>query len=444
MLRSRPLDPLRQPGPGPSATPARLLVALALLPLASCGLLRSAAEAPGRLAGAVLPEREAEGPPVDEAFADLLRYSDLLVLRLDEALTEFETLAGTRAAEVQAATWRLDILRWTTQIVTGPRPLTSLLDLLVIVTVERWMVADHWIPDVWGPAAEPIDVALELSERDGWKLIARYLTPQQADEARAVLARWRAQHPELERDALATFPSFESLAEHEEEPAPDSVFGALGLDPLAGLEPAARQIELARQLGQRALFVLQRAPRMLGAELQLRLFDARAELAAAGEELSAELTAQRAGLVRDIEAVHAPVRELLAEARATLAAGEQTAGALTGTIATLDGFVARFDEPEDAPAEREESREPFDVGEYGAAAERVGSAATDLATLLVELDRRLPATRALLDETAARAATTIDRAALALLLVGLALIAATALAAWLVRRPRGRTGAPAS
>jgi hypothetical protein len=425
-----------------SFSPSGALAVLLAFALTSCGVLRSAAEAPGRIAGAVLPDKEPERPPAAMMLASLLRYSDIVVVRVDHALVEFERVAGTREAEIQAARWRVDVLRWGTQLAAGPNSLTSLLDLLVALTVQRWLLEDHWIPEVWGEAARPMHAAIELSEHEGWSLSERYLTPEQVEKARLLLARWRTGHPDLEPGSLVAFPTFQTLVEPEEDPDAVSLFGAFGLDPLSGLEPASREIEQARQFGERALFSLQRAPRILGAELDLRQHEARTELSAVTDELAAELTAQRAGLLADIEAAHAPLGELLAEARATLEAGEQTSRAITTGIATLDGFVARFDDSGEAPVEADEPRgEPFDVTDYGVAAERIGVAARDLTTLPAELDARLPEARALLDETAARGTATVERALLGVLLVGLALIAAAALAAWLVRRrPRSRAG----
>jgi hypothetical protein len=143
-------------------------------------------------------------------------------------------------------------------------------------------------------------------------------------------------------------------------------------------------------------------------------------------------------LAADLGAVSGPVGELLGEARNTLAVGESASSEITGAIEAFDELMERFDDSRDSrgPAAETDAPpgKPFDVTEYGAAAARIGTAAQELTTLLVELDERLPEARVLLDETAARGTATVDRALRGLLLVGLALIAAAALVAWLVRR----------
>src|SRR5690606_24115201 len=140
------------------------------------------------------------------------------------------------------------------------------------------------------------------------------------------------------------------------------LLGSLGLDPLDSIEPAAREVARTRELAERGLYLAQRTARILawrGGLLTLELprqQDLRAVLpdrertsrAAAqsaataatlpaqvgteGEALvqrvSAELSAQRAGLVADLERTSAPTRELLAQTEQTLAAGTRMAEAL--------------------------------------------------------------------------------------------------------------------
>ncbi|HEX6885209.1 MAG TPA: hypothetical protein VF530_17680, partial [Planctomycetota bacterium] len=148
---------------------------------------------------------------------------------------------------------------------------------------------------------------------------------------------------------------------------------------------------------------------------------------------SAELTAQREGLVADLESARAPLVELLGETRGTAESGRAMADSLTGTLTALDAFVGRFDDPVEeagqppataaAPATAEEpAGKPFDIAEYGLAAERIGVAAGELEQTIATLDRSLPEVQRVLDEAAGRAERAVDHAwTRALQLVGLAL-----------------------
>ncbi len=444
--------------------------------LGACGLLRTAAETPARMAEAVMPGKKPGGPPIELLLADVMRYSDLIVLRVEEASRDFASAVGTPEAEIQAASWRLETLRWATQLPAGPNSLTSLLDLVAISTSSRWMHEDYWIPEVWGEPDRPLLAAMEQIEQDGWVLMERYLTEPQVAEAREVLRAWREQNPRVTRRSLLEFPSFVSLAQAHGKSDSEStgLLGMVGLDPLSGLEPAARQVELARQFGQRALFFIQRAPRLVSAQIQLDVLQARrsaevqgvlgdlarvtrtleefgaftaalpehfrVEREAAVRQVSEELTSQRAGLVQDLETAQAPLTTMLAESRQTLVAAEHMSVELAEAVRALDSFVGRFDkepEPESAPPpEPEEPSKPFDITEYGASAERIGTAARELTALIAEVDASLPEVERLVDVTARRGEQGVDRLLRNGLFVGLALIAAVSLAVVLVRRPR--------
>lgn len=445
-----------------------LLVSALVAGLASaCGLLRSAASLPGGVVDAVL-QKEPVDTPVEQQFADLTRYLDMMVVRIDEASLAFELAAGKPEAEVLAAKCRLGAIRWAVQLSSGPNSLSNALDLVVLASTFRWLVEDYWIPEVWGEAVRPLRVAFQRIEEDGWMLLERYLDEPAVAEARTVLVQWRERNPLIRHESFAESPSFRTLIEGQpgdSESAAPNLLGLIGLDPAAGLEPAAREVERTRQLGQRALFFLQHAPRLVAAELEYRLLDLRGSpearqalssaeritaglesLVAAAETLPQVVRQERESLVLGLEQAQEPLARLLEEARATLDAGEKMSAGVNGAVRALDAFVARFDEPgEQADAPVTPGR-AFDVTEYGQAAERIGAGASRLSTLLVDLEHSLPELQRIIELSADRGERSIDRAARRLLEVGLIVSAAAVFGAWLVhwlgRRARQRPGPP--
>lgn len=475
---SAPMKTPRTPGKPRASAPGRrrgrwLVPLLAFLP--GCGVLRATAETPGRLAQSVIPGKTAQEPQLELLLADLIRYSDLVVFRIEEASRDFERIVATPEAGLQASRWRLDSFRWATQLASGSNSISGLLDLVAIMTVFGWMVEDQWIPSA-GAAAQPLATALVHSREDGWQLVERYLPAADAKAARELLDAWRLEHPRIDRDLLLEFPSLTALALAKPGSSSSSLLGMVGLDPLSGLEPAARQIEETRQFGQRVLFFLQRAPRLIAAESELRLLELREsqevrqvladaeritatleqfsataaalpaqvsqEREAAVAQISAELGVQRSALLADLETAREPLESLLAETRATLVAGERMSSELTRTLDALDGFVGRFDAPADsaespasAPvAEPAPEGKPFDVSDYGAAAERVAHAAAELNALVVALDQRLPEAQRLLDAATASANASVDHVFRRALTLGVLLIVVAAGAFLLVRR----------
>jgi len=276
-----------------------------------------------------------------------------------------------------------------------------------------------------------------------------------------------------------------SILEVQGQTSGGSLLGMIQLDPLAGLEPAAREVAQARATIERMLFWAQRLSFVVQDQLELSLlrlrrqpevlevlasleqtshalaeFSATAatlpqalstEREAALRQVADELDAQRAGLVQDLERAQEPLQQLLGESRATLTAAATMSSELTSAVRALDDFVGRFDdeEPEPEPAQPSAAPaaaaepappgKPFDVSEYGTAAERIGTSAGELRALLQELDRSLPRLEGALDTAVQRGEQTIDHAFRRGLVLGLALILAAALAVLAVRR-LSRTG----
>jgi hypothetical protein len=330
-----------------------------------------------------------------------------------------------------------------------------------------------------------LDSLLRLEE-GVWALAAEGLSEEQLGHVRSIVATWLAGDPADRIAEVAKLPGFADLVGRSSG-APSSVVGELtgllSVDPLAGLEPAVRELGQARLLAERAFYYAQRMPEVVTARVELLLLNsaqtaevsgalasvervshAAASLAATAEglpasfaaerdaaltQISSELTAQREGLVRDLESARAPLVELLEDTRGTAEAGRAMADSLTATLQALDAFVGRFagkDEEEpagepapvrtaiDATGEPAPAGRPFDITDYGATAERIGVAARELGTTIATLERSLPEVRRVLDEAAARADRSLDHASMrALQLLGAAL-AGSALAILLVRR----------
>jgi len=242
----------------------------------------------------------------------------------------------------------------------------------------------------------------------------------------------------------------------------------LTIDPLAGLEPAKREVAEARLLGERTLFYAQRAPLIFSAQAELlglrlasmpqvesaldkgdRVSKAAASLAEtaaalpeelrkareqAVEQVSLELSKQRRELLHDLETSEAPVERLLEDFRATAQATKEMSGAVQGAVESLDGFIARVNEPSKPSADPEVPSRPFDVREYGEAASRIEAAAAQVNGVIADLDRNQQKLAPVLEQASSKVDSSVRRASAYALGVGLLLIAAAAGAAFFVRR----------
>lgn len=445
----------------------------------ACQAVRTVAEAPGKVTESLLPGASAPArPPLSDLPGAVLQYADVFTSRIATASEEFAAAAGTPEAHLQAVEWRLEESRAAIQIATGPLPAASLLQLLATVTAARINHQEHWLPKVWGEADRPMLAAFEESERDGWALVELFLDGTQVAEVRRLIEEWTTRSRDSADGLIGRLSVADMTAalKAQQGPSRGKLLGFLHLDPLASLEPAAREVALTRLTVERSLFWAERLPLLVEDQLEqlvlrlrsqpevvqvlqdvertsLSLQDVSGTVARLPEELSAEreaavrqisdeLTAQRAGLVQDLETARGTLVELLEESRATFAAGATMSTEVAGAVRALDGFVGRFDE-EEAPASAapggpaapsEPPGKPFDITEYGAAAERLGTAAGELRALVNDLDANLPRLDRMVEVTAERGEQAIDHAFRRGLILGLTLIAAAAGATLLVRR----------
>ena len=92
------------------------------------------------------------------------------------------------------------------------------------------------------------------------------------DELRRGIAAWHSRNPLPESLVAARALGFASqIAEagKDEKTKPGSVFSLLGVDPLAGMDPAVREIAQTRLFAERALFVTQKMPMLLRWQTEL-------------------------------------------------------------------------------------------------------------------------------------------------------------------------------
>jgi hypothetical protein len=462
--------------------------------LCGCGLLRTTSELPGRVASAALGTG-GKAPPVDPNVVQtrFMRFADIFANEINQATREFAERTGTPEGRIQALTWRIDYTNGMWRIASGQRPYAAVFDGIIVLTFLRTVHESHWLPQ-WGEADRPMIDSLKRLEESIWSLAGEGLSEEQVGHVRKIVDTWLAGDPPSRIVDVAKLPGFGDLA-GQGASGSSSVVGELTnmitVDPLSGLEPAVRQIEQTRIFAERAFYYMQHVPELLSARVELlmlrsgqspdvqgvlasveRVSQAAASIAATAEALpaslsaereaalsqvSTELTAQREGLVRDLETARAPLSELLTGTRSTVEATKQLSDSLEDTLRVLDAFVGRFvkeEEPGAAPAlaatpageDTGPPARPFDINEYGAAAERIGVAVRELGNTVTTLDNSLPEVQRVLAEAAAQGERSIDHVfsrAYQLLAAALAGSGLTVLLVrWISLRWRGRGDPP--
>ena len=434
-------------------------VALALLALCGigCQVVHQVAAVPGQVVTTIIPGLKRA--PADSAIlqAGLQRFADDFADRTTAALEDYARRVETPVARAESLDWNLQLNGSVVSIATGPNPRANVLDFLALVTLVRTFVEQRA-----GKATPPgaMDGWLETSrllETNAWSVAARVLTPAQQAEFRGAIERWCAQNA---NSASSFFARAQEVVLSLDKSADsrshgNSVFSLLGLDPMAGLDPAVREVTRSRMLGERAVFLAQHLPYLLSCEVELlsqrllatdqvdqglrsanRLSHAADSVSRTLADLPNRLAAERKAVLEALLAQEGSLQDLSVQIGGTLAQGETMADSLNGMLKTADALVKRFGVGEPEAADGITNSPPFNILDYARAAQEVTAMARQLDILLKDanatidapaLDRRTAQLSAVYRQVPADARSLLDHAfllaaSLAVLCFGLALV----------------------
>jgi len=141
------------------------------------------------------PEKEEQGDsqPITRAelHVMLMDFADSFGSTVGGSSYKFESDLPSRSARLEASRNRFYPLSSAFQIAAGPNPGIALLDMVVLVTLNRIVWEEHWRSKVFGDPAETMVVGLRKLEADIWSIAKRVLTEAQQEELREVIMEWR-------------------------------------------------------------------------------------------------------------------------------------------------------------------------------------------------------------------------------------------------------------
>lgn len=137
-------------------------------------------------------------------------------------------------------------------------------------------------------------------------------------------------------------------------------------------------------------------------------------------------------LMQELDDGRETVSSLSGELRSTLQAGTETANSVHATLETLDRIAARYP-PNPRDASTAEKSRPFDVTEYTQMIRALTVTTRELNILAQQMDTALPAVRSVTEDAADRFERLLNHVFSQLLVLVLAVIAATLVAALVYR-----------
>ena len=355
-------------------------------------------------------ESKVRAAQLQELQLKVMRFADDYTGRISDPIAKLDLQSTPPEVRLRAHNWRVSQATAAYTIASGANPTINALDMVVLANLSRMVVEDRLIEDYGERARALLDAHRHL-EQQSWSLVDGVLNAEQAKEVRAAIDRWRAENPTTRSVAQVRFADFAALElrRGKEQQESNGLFGFIGLDPLSNLDPAVRELEQTRQLAERTIYYLQRAPSLLDMEIERLVYQLAAmpeaertlanidRLSLAAEamgQLSARapeiIASERHAIITELaSALHAEqdrLQPLLVSVRDVLNAGTQTSQSVTGTVTALDAFVARFQPAEPAPANAATPKRPFDITEYAATARDLAAAAERVQALLAQLN----------------------------------------------------------
>jgi len=382
------------------------LVSIALGLIGGCTVVDRSVRFTGRTVGLVAPSESASADPMVLQL-QLAMLSDSVVAQALQLTAK--PLADTADARVRQTLLqlRLDYASALWSAVSGPNPRVNAINLMFSLALERGALRRPAIAAALGPARESLAEVLVGAEEDIAPLVQAFLAPEEFEALRAAIDA-EAASPVAWRGVAAV--DIQGLLETADSGAraagrSTNLLRLLGVDPLAGLDPATREIAESRQFGERLLFSLQRAPFLLRLNSELLANDvardidmagivdsldrasrAMAEVAATAAALPDRLSAEREQLVAAVRSEADRLAGMADQYRGAFGAADAAATSIEQALQTLTTVIDRF-QPNPDPA-RPAAR-PFDVNEYAHAAGAIGAAASNLTALLGQVEGTL-------------------------------------------------------
>jgi hypothetical protein len=399
-----------------------LVITVSVLALAGCSVIKGLFPASDK--------QEAKATRLLELQARNMRYADMYVGMLMEATRQLELAEVDPQQRYALSGWLLAEANAAYTDASADNAYLGCLDLVTLATLSR-MTIEQIGPERFPEQAVNVLAVHRDLENSAWELVAGILTPAQQSDLRRVLAEWHEKHPDSTIAPFVRFQEFVSevptVGGKSKVTIPSSLIGFVGLDPMAGLDPAVRQVEQSRLLAERALYYAQRLPIIFDLQLDrsvnrlaagpesqklqqqtASLADSAARFATVAEALPGTISSEREALIRQLNDTlnvqAATLRPLLVEMRGTLEAGSAAAASVDQATRSIDALVARFQrKPGEPPSGR-----PFDVTEYTQAAAEIARAATVLDQLTGSVGTQAPQLGAALDAGAAKGRSLVD------------------------------------
>ena len=326
-----------------------------------------------------------------ELLAIVTAYADNYTGQLSQSTLNFQNRLKNNADRLASFYIMIQSVRAAFDISIGPNSVIAVLDLTVMVTLQRMAWEEFWYPKRFGKPAQGHLITLKQLEKEIWKIAAEILTPEQQRDLRNLILKWRKTNPDQQLVHSIRFSDFrDEMGKGLKDPK--------GL--FSGVKKAVNAAEELRMLGERYRFILPRMQMMLNHQLQLaylqmvsrpevtQLLKNTDRVTSSIESVAAtasKFPETAKNLIKEAGAESEQFRKLVDEVQQMLTVGNEVIVSANKTLDSLDTLVSRF-EP---IRETMQGTEPINIAEYRAAAKDFTETAREANLLIQSLDRML-------------------------------------------------------
>ena len=337
----------------------------------------------------------------EELDDHIRRFADRYYTRMALAATRIRKTA-TNDDEVELLQgWHTLAQTTTVDIAIGPNPVTNLMDMMVLTSLEKMVIRDYWMPEVFGEDRGGILLQASTQvEEDIWTIANDVLTAEQQQDLTDLITEWHADNPDQ------IYPWFIRMSNFSGQRAAslEAVKQSGGM--LKAVHQAREAAEEMQAFGERVLFYLQRAPAMTSNAMEtsvLQLLGGR-HVADVMEDTDRFVNAverlvdvietlpggRLAAVDQFVEGIRDERRLVFEELSSAQPEMQAMLVELRMTLEVVDQITARFDSDE-------KSSEPVDIAQYQALTGEVANAMTELRLTLGVLGGVLDSSPALIE-----------------------------------------------
>ncbi len=373
-----------------------------------CSLLKSTLELPEKGIRSLFSlHNDNAAPDPVELQSLLLRFADDYIDALSIAFSKLQEADGQPSQRRNMLMRRIATTNDVLGTATGANAYANLLDMVILVTLNRMNIEDYWMPKRFGNSAKPLLLASQETEKEIWRIAALTLKPLQIKELRAAIKAWHEQYPDgrspSDVGSLGFAAEVGQMNRSAQQGMTSSVFNLLDIDPLAGLDPATLELANTRLFAERGLFLGRHMPTLIRWETELlviqtvempqmeqllanttQLSQSADRFSQTAESLPGLISSEREQIVQALNAQQPGLTSLAAQTEKALDAGKLMSTATTATLRSFQDVLRQIDASPSSP-----NSEPFRINDYTAAAAQINVAAQDLVKLLQAFDQIL-------------------------------------------------------